>query len=121
MPREFFICSIEESTHRRDAKDAEFGEKRYLTTKDTKLKNIYFGDPSRTLCPSLKISVENLGQFMQKPFNCVIPAWSAGIQVDMDVSGGILAKLDAGNPCRHDENRPFHVLWASVSSWLTSW
>jgi hypothetical protein len=28
----------------------------------------------------------------------------------MDVSGGILAKLDAGNPCRHDENLNFHVL-----------
>jgi hypothetical protein len=33
----------------------------------------------------------------------VIPAWSAGIQVDMDVFGGILANLDAGYPCRHDE------------------
>jgi hypothetical protein len=33
---------------------------------------------------------------------CVIPAWSAGIQVDMDVSGSILASLDAGYPCRHD-------------------
>jgi hypothetical protein len=28
----------------------------------------------------------------------VIPAWSAGIQVNMDVSGGILAALDAGHP-----------------------
>ena len=27
----------------------------------------------------------------------VIPAWSAGIQVYMDVSGGILANVDAGN------------------------
>jgi hypothetical protein len=35
--------------------------------------------------------------------NCVIPAWSAGIQVDTDVSGSILADLDAGYPCRHDE------------------
>jgi hypothetical protein len=26
----------------------------------------------------------------------------------MDVSGGILAKLDAGNPCRHDEALHFH-------------
>jgi hypothetical protein len=25
----------------------------------------------------------------------------------MDVSGGILANLDAGNPCRHDEIRLF--------------
>jgi hypothetical protein len=32
-----------------------------------------------------------------KPFDYVIPAWSAGIQIDMDVSGGILAHLmDAG-------------------------
>jgi hypothetical protein len=29
----------------------------------------------------------------------------------MDVSGGILANLmDAGYPCRHDEDRHFHVL-----------
>ena len=35
--------------------------------------------------------------------SCVIPAWSAGIQIDMDVSGGVLANLDVGNPCRHDE------------------
>jgi hypothetical protein len=35
--------------------------------------------------------------------DCVIPAWSAGIQVDTDVSGSILANLDAGYPCRHDE------------------
>jgi len=37
--------------------------------------------------------------------DCVIPAWSAGIQLDMDVSGGILASLmDAGDPSRHDED-----------------
>jgi hypothetical protein len=27
----------------------------------------------------------------------------------MDVSGGILANLDAGNPCRHDEDLHVHV------------
>ena len=32
----------------------------------------------------------------------------------MDVSGGILANLDAGNPCRHDDDLHFHVLRASV-------
>jgi hypothetical protein len=42
--------------------------------------------------------------------NCVIPAWSAGIQADMDVSGRILRNLDAGNPCRHDEALHVHVL-----------
>jgi hypothetical protein len=31
-------------------------------------------------------------------------------------SRSILANLDAGNPCRHDEDRHFHVLQASVSS-----
>jgi hypothetical protein len=31
-----------------------------------------------------------------EPPNCVIPAWSAGIQTDMDVSGSILVNLDAG-------------------------
>jgi hypothetical protein len=31
----------------------------------------------------------------------VIPAWNAGIQIHMDVSGRP-ANLDAGNPCRHD-------------------
>jgi hypothetical protein len=39
----------------------------------------------------------------QTPLYSVIPAWNAGIQAYMDVSGGILANLDAGNPCRHDE------------------
>ena len=34
--------------------------------------------------------------------DCVIPAWSAGIQVNMDVCGSILASLDAGYRCRHD-------------------
>ena len=56
------------------------------------------------------------GQFKQSPLDCVIPAWSAGIQVNMDVSGSIRANLinmkamDAGYPCRHDENLRFHVL-----------
>ena len=31
--------------------------------------------------------------------DCVIPAWSAGIQADMDVSGTILSNLDVGYPC----------------------
>jgi hypothetical protein len=31
----------------------------------------------------------------------VIPAWNAGIQIDMDVSGRP-ANLDAGSSCRHD-------------------
>jgi hypothetical protein len=38
-------------------------------------------------------------------FNSVISAWRAGIQIDMDVSTGVLANLDAGYPCRHDERR----------------
>ena len=46
--------------------------------------------------------------------DCVIPAWSAGIQADMDVSERILRS--PGNPCRHDENLHFHVLWVSVRS-----
>jgi hypothetical protein len=46
-----------------------------------------------------------------EPLDSVIPAWSAGIQVDMDVSGGILATLDAGYPCRHDAEIHFHPLW----------
>jgi hypothetical protein len=43
------------------------------------------------------------------PLGSVIPGWSAGIEIDMDVSGGILANLDAGNPCRHDEDPRFYV------------
>ena len=42
----------------------------------------------------------SLGQFKQTRF--VIPAWSAGIQGYMDVSGSVRANLDAGYPCRHD-------------------
>src|SRR5512132_1336305 len=61
------------------------------------------------------ISFENTGrrgldQFKAEPPDCVIPAWSAGIQVDMDVSGRVLANLDAGYPCRHDGDLYFHVL-----------
>jgi hypothetical protein len=62
------------------------------------------------------ISFENTGrrgrdQFKAEPLDCVIPAWSAGIQVYMDVSGRVLANLmDAGYPCRHDEDLYFHVL-----------
>jgi hypothetical protein len=57
-------------------------------------------------------SFENTGrrgldQFKAEPFDCVIPAWSAGIQVDMDVSGRVRATLDAGYPCRHDEDLVF--------------
>ena len=53
----------------------------------------------------------------EEPLDYVIPAWTAGIQVNMDVSGRILANLmDAANPCRHDEAPHFHVRWASISS-----
>jgi hypothetical protein len=31
------------------------------------------------------------------------PAWSAGIQTDMDVSGTHPENLDASYPCRHDK------------------
>jgi len=59
----------------------------------------------------LKIQEQRgFGHFKQRPVDCVIPAWSAGIQIDMDVSGSILANLDAGYPCRHDEVRIFHSL-----------
>jgi hypothetical protein len=34
---------------------------------------------------------------------------SAGIQIDMDISAGILVSLDAGYPCRHDGNLYFHA------------
>jgi hypothetical protein len=33
----------------------------------------------------------------------------------MDVSGRILANLDAGNPWRQDDELHFHILVASVS------
>ncbi len=44
----------------------------------------------------------NFGHFKQRPLDCVIPAWSAGIQVYMDVSGSVRANLGAGYLCRHD-------------------
>ncbi len=34
------------------------------------------------------------------PLDYVIPAWSAGIQIDMDVSAGVLANLGAGENFR---------------------
>ena len=47
---------------------------------------------------------------VEEPLDYVIPAWTAGIQVYMDVSGGILADPDAGHPCRHDDDLKFHAL-----------
>jgi hypothetical protein len=37
----------------------------------------------------------------------------------MDVSGGILASLDACKRCRHDEDLKFHILQACLSSCIT--
>ena len=37
-------------------------------------------------------------------FDFVVPAWSDGTQADMDVSERIRAELDAGHPCRHDDD-----------------
>jgi len=52
--------------------------------------------------PPLKMrGWKNVGQ-LTRNFNVVVPAWSAGIQADMDVSGGIPANLGSGNPCRND-------------------
>jgi len=75
---------------------------------------------SRGVREYMKHSFENTGrrgpgQFKAEPLDGVIPAWSAGIQADMDVPGRIRANLDAGYPCRHDEDLYFHVLRASVS------
>jgi hypothetical protein len=58
----------------------------------------------------LKIPGKGTSVSSSRTLQVVIPAWSAGIQFDMDVSGGILANLDAGNPCRHDDDLAFHVL-----------
>jgi hypothetical protein len=58
----------------------------------------------------LKNEAEGFDHVKQRVLACVIPAWSAGIQVDMDLSGRVLANLDAGYPCRHDEDLYFHVL-----------
>jgi hypothetical protein len=67
---------------------------------------IYFGNTGRRNFSSLNRALQ-----------LVIPAWSAGIQIYMDVFGHLLANLmDAGNPCRHDEDLHFDVLQASVRS-----
>jgi hypothetical protein len=60
-------------------------------------------------------SFENMGRsglesLQAELLDSVIPAWSAEIQIDMDVFGGIPAHLDAGHPCRHDEDLHFHNL-----------
>ena len=72
------------------------------TNLTTKLKNT----DTETFV-TFALSFENtgwrgLGQSKAEPLDGVIPAWSAGIQADMDVSGRIRAKLDAGYPCRHE-------------------
>jgi hypothetical protein len=52
-------------------------------------------------------SFENRGQrdfvhFKQSPSRLRHSTWIAGIQVNMEVSGSILASLEADYPCRHD-------------------
>jgi hypothetical protein len=44
------------------------------------------------------------------PLESVISAWSAGIQIDKDVSRDIPCDLDAGHPYRDDDDLHFHVL-----------
>jgi hypothetical protein len=53
----------------------------------------------------------SLNQFKQRPSRCrsSTEGWNPGY---MDVSGGVLAKLDAGHPCRHDGDLYFCVLRA---------
>jgi hypothetical protein len=49
------------------------------------------------------MSLKGVALSLNHDLNSVIPAWRAGIQVDMDVYWSVLASLDAGYPCRHDE------------------
>jgi hypothetical protein len=55
-----------------------------------------------------EMTAQNFHSGPPEDFNSVIPR-RAGIQIDMDVSERILANLDAGYPCRHDERRIFIV------------
>jgi hypothetical protein len=55
------------------------------------------------------LKIKGGGASVSSSSDCVIPARSAGIQANMDVSGSILANLDAGYPCRHDKDLRFHV------------
>ena len=71
---------------------------------------------SETFVPSFENVGRRASVSSSRTLDSVIPAWRAGIQVDMDVSGGILANLDAGDPCRHDEDLDFHSLWTRVRS-----
>src|SRR5215467_10313879 len=69
---------------------------------------------SQTLIlPNMATSFENLVEvqdycheiyvsYVTLQCELVVPAWTAGTQVDMDVSRRILLGLDDGNPCRHD-------------------
>jgi hypothetical protein len=49
------------------------------------------------------MSLKGVPLSLNHDLNSVIPAWRAGIQVDMDVYWSVVASLDAGYPCRHDE------------------
>ena len=70
------------------------GERAMLTTKATKstkfmIKNIRtLRFPSRSPLKNTRPDVFRSVQV--ESLNCVIPAWSAGIQADTDVSGRIL-------------------------------
>jgi hypothetical protein len=56
---------------------------------------------------SFERSLNEFRSVNEDVINSVIPAWKAGIQDEMDVSGSVLANLDAGYPCRHDEHWVF--------------
>jgi hypothetical protein len=69
----------------------------------------------------LKDTTRRASVSSSKTFNGVIPAWTAGIQIDMEVSAGILTNLDAGNPCRHDSDLIFYFPVSEIRSEATLW
>ena len=51
------------------------------------------------------------------PFHCVIPAWSAGIQADMDVTEASW-RTWVPQSMRHDDDLHFHPLWTNFEGLL---
>src|SRR5215510_559376 len=92
------------------AESGSNSEAGFVTEAQSTQRDFYFKLSSRPLCAYLEIpamiffenGVACLRSNSSRSSTASFQPWSAGIQVDMDVSGGILASLDAGHPRRHD-------------------
>ena len=64
------------------------------TSRYSRSPNLFNGNPMH---PGFRFTSSGLQALWRIFFDLVVPAWIAGTQTNMDVSGGIPADLDAGS------------------------